>query len=52
MMKLEKIYIVTAKNFCNLSISQIIKILLILFNIYIVFKDENKLMFYIPNYID
>lgn len=50
--KLEKIYILIAKNFCNLGAHQIIKILLVLHSAYIISMDKNKLVFNVNNYID
>lgn len=42
----------TAKYFCNLSAYQIVKILTILHNAYILLKDQNKNVFYTNNYIN
>ena len=39
MIELEKIYVLIAKNPHNFSIYQIIKMILVLYNVYIVFKN-------------
>ena len=50
--KLEKICTLTVKNSHNLSIYWMIEILLLLYITHIVFRDQNKFVFYIKNYID
>lgn len=50
--ELEKMHVLTSKNPCNLGIHQIIKILSILYSIYVVFRNQNKFMSYVNNYID
>lgn len=45
-------HIVTMENPHNFSTYQIGKILLILYISYIVFKDQDKFVFYINNYIN
>lgn len=52
MINLKKMCILTAKNLCNLDTYQIIEILLLLRNAYIVPRNQNKFMFYINKYID
>lgn len=52
MIKLKKIPILIAENFYNLSIYEIIKILLILYNTYIIFRDQDKFVFYVNSYIN
>lgn len=52
MIKFEKMYILIIKKICNLNVYKIIKILLILCNAYIIFKNQDKLKFYINNYIN
>ena len=50
--ELEKMSAWITKNFCNFDTHQIMKISLILCSTHIVFKDQNKLVFYINNYIN
>ena len=50
--KLESMSVLITKNPNNLSTHPIIEIFLILYSVYIVFKDLNKLIFYVNNYID
>lgn len=45
-MKLEKIRFLTIENLYNLDVYYIIEIFLVLYRIYIIFKDQNKLVFY------
>lgn len=45
-------YASTVENSHNLSTYKIIKILLVLRNIYVISKDQDKFVFYINNYID
>lgn len=52
MIELEKMYALTKKKFHNLNIYQIIKILLVLYSTYIIFKNQDKFIFYFNNYID
>lgn len=42
----------TAKHFLNFGAYYIIEISSILHNIYIIFKNPEKIVFYIDNYID
>lgn len=48
----EKISTLMAKNLFKLNAYQIIKILLVLYNTYKVLKNQDKLIFYINNYIN
>ena len=52
MIELEKMLAIIVKNFCNFDTYQIINILLILCNIYEVFINQDKFIFYIYNYIN
>ena len=52
MIELEKIRTLTVKNPCILSAYWIIEILLVLHSAYIIFKNQDKFVFYVNNYID
>ncbi len=52
MIELEKICISIAENPRNLGIYRIIKISLVLCSAYVVSRDQDKVMFYVNNYID
>lgn len=52
MIKLEKICTLTIDNPHNLCIHQFIEIFSVLHSAYIVLKDQNKIIFYINNYIN
>ena len=52
MIELKKIHILITKNFSNFSAYQIIEILSILYNVYIIPRNQNKFVFYINNYIN
>lgn len=52
MIELKKMYISITENTCNLNAYQIIKISLVLYNAHIIFKNQNKVICYINNYID
>lgn len=52
MIELEKIYILTTKNVYNFDAHQIIEISTVFYNVYIVSRDKDKVVFYINNYID
>ena len=52
MVKLKKMRTLTMENPRNLDVHQIIEISLILHSAYAVFKDQNKFVFYVNNYID
>ncbi len=52
MIELEKICTLIVENSGILTVYWIIKILLVLCSAYVIFKDQNKFMFYINNYID
>lgn len=52
MIKLEKIYVLTAENLYNLVTYLITKILSVLYNVHIIFREQNKFVFYIKNYIN
>ena len=52
MIKLEKMCIPTAENLRNYGIYQMIEILLVLRNAYMIPRDQNILVFYINNYIN
>lgn len=44
--------VLSTKNFYNLGVYQVIEIYTIFCNVYIVFKDKNRIMFYFNNYSD
>lgn len=50
--KLKKLYTLIIKNCYNLNVHQIFKIFLLLFLIYFIFQNQNKIVFYINNYIN
>ena len=52
MIELEKIYALIAKNPRNFGAYWIIEISLILCSVHVIPKDEDKVIFYINNYID
>ena len=52
MIELEKMRTLIAKNPHNLSACQIIEISLILHSAHVVHRDQNKVVFYVNNYID
>ncbi len=52
MIELEKMRASIAKNLCNLGAHWIIEIFLILRSTHVVPRDQNKVVFYINNYID
>ena len=52
MVELGKMRTLITKNPCNLSACQIIEIFLVLRSAHMVSKDQNKVVFYINNYID
>lgn len=52
MIELKKIYGLAIQNLYNLGVYQIIKILLVLYNIYVASNNQDKFIFYINNYIN
>ncbi len=52
MIELEKMRALIAKNPCNLGAHRIIEISLVLCSAHMVHKDQNKVVFYVNNYID
>ncbi len=50
--ELKKIYTSTAKHSCNLGAHWIIKIFSILRNLYVVPRDQERIEFYVNNYIN
>lgn len=52
MIKLEKIRVLITENSHNLDVYRIIEISLILHCAHIVFRDQDKVMFYVNNYIN
>ena len=50
--ELEKMRILIAKNPRNLGAHRIIEISLVLHNTHVIFKNQNKVVFYVNNYID
>lgn len=50
--ELEKIYASTIENCYNFDAHQIIVISLVIYNAHIIFKDKDKFLFYVNNYID
>ena len=52
MIKFEKLYVLTAKNFPHFNVHQIMKIFLILYSIYEVLMDQIKFVFYINYFIN
>ena len=52
MVELEKMHALIAKNFHNFDTYWIIKIFLVLRSVYMVFRDQDKVIFYINNYIN
>lgn len=52
MIKFEKMYASTRENPYNLDAYRIIKISMVFCNVYIIFKDKDKFVFYVDNYID
>lgn len=52
MIKFEKMYALTVKNPHNLGTHWIIQISSILYSAHVVFRNQNKFVFYINNYID
>lgn len=52
MIKLEKINILIIKNLQNLTIHEIIKILLVISSTYAVYISYDSFMFYVKYYID
>lgn len=52
MIKLKKIRALTAENLCNFGVYWIIKILPVLRSTHVVFKNQNKFVFFVNNYIN
>ena len=52
MIEFEKMRASTVENPCNLNAHQIIEISLVLCNVHVVSRDQDKFVFYINNYID
>ena len=52
MVKFEIIRALIAKNLHNLEAHQIIEIFSILYSAYMVPRDQNKIVFYVNNYIN
>ena len=52
MIELEKICVLITKNFRNLGACRIIEIFLILHSAHVVPRDQDKVVFYVNNYID
>ena len=52
MIELKEIYTLIAKNLYNLSTYQIIKISINFCNLQIIYRDKDKVIFYINNYIN
>ena len=52
MVEFEKIRALIAKNPCNLGICWIIEIFLVLRSTEVIPRDQNKIVFYVNNYID
>ena len=52
MVELKKMCILITKNPHNLGAHWIIEIFLVLYSAYMVPRDQNKVVFYINNYID
>lgn len=52
MIEFEKMRTLTANNLRNLGAYQIIEISSILQNVYVISRDQGKIIFYINNYID
>lgn len=52
MIELEKMHALTTNNLCNLGPHRIIEIFLILQSAYVVLWDQDKVVFYINNYIN
>ena len=52
MVELDKWHISTVENACNLSTYHIIKVSSVLLNTYVVPKDQDRIVFYVNNYID
>lgn len=51
MIEFEKMHTLTAENLCNLSAYWIIQISLILSSVHIIFRNQEKFIFYINNCI-
>lgn len=52
MIEIEKMHVSTTNNLHNLGALWIIDIFLILLNVYVVPRDQNKIVIYINNYIN
>ena len=52
MIELEKIYTSTAENLCNFGAYWIIEISLVLHSAHVIFRDLDKFVFYVNNYIN
>ena len=52
MVEIDKWHILTAENLYNLDAHHIIEVSLILRSAYIIPRDQNKMVFYVNNYID
>lgn len=52
MIELEKMYILTINTFNNFDAYQIIKISFVLYNTHMIFKNQEKITFYINNYVN
>ena len=50
--ELEKICVLIAENLCNLGTYWIIEISLVLCSAHVALRDQDKVMFYINNYIN
>ena len=52
MIEFEKMHALTIENLYNFGAYQIIEILSVLYNAHMVFRDQDKFVFYVNNYID
>ena len=52
MIELKKMHVLITENLHYLGAHQIIEISLVLYNAYLVPRDQDKFVFYINNYID
>ena len=52
MIEFEKMHASTAENSHNLGVHRIIQISLVLRNTYVIFMEQDSILFYLNNYID
>ena len=52
MVELDKWHILTTENSCNLGAHCITEVSLVLRSVYVIPRDQDRMVFYVNNYID